>query len=96
MASGKYPIFNRSKNPFSNNTRPSPSTAKKGSVMFDENYSGIITTAKSYVTNYYETVNGLEYYAIENESTYYQDLAGTIPNIFHVNYIQDPINKLNI
>lgn len=94
MASGKYPIFNRSKNPFNKNTRTSPSTTKKGSVMADENYNGIITTSETYVTDYYETVNGLGYYNIENESTYYQDLSDA-SNIFHVNYIQDIQNDLN-
>jgi hypothetical protein len=94
MASGKYPIFNRSKNPFNKNTRTPPSTTKKSSEMFDENYNGIITTAKTYVTDYYETVNELGYYNIENESTYYQDLSDT-SNIFHVNYIQDIQNDLN-
>ena len=122
MASGKYPIFNRSKNPFNKNVRtPSSiikrksvkfdenkyypnkdinniekiiSIIKKGSVMYDENYAGIISSIKKYIiSDYYESINGVEYYDIENDSTYYQDQVKIRKNIFHVNYILDIQNK---
>lgn len=61
--------------------------------MFDENNSGIITTSNLYETDYYETVDNLEYYDLEDGSTYYQNLAGTAKNIFSINYAQNNLNK---
>jgi hypothetical protein len=95
MASGKYPIFNRSKNPFNKNVKPTPSATKKGSVMFDENYAGIGSKVNISDTGYYDIEDGEEYFAIENGQRYYDDPIGSKNIVWHVNYIQNIQNSLN-
>lgn len=93
MAISKFSSLFRNKNPLLNKTpQPIPSNSnKKGSVMFDENYGGIIS-GKTESSLYYEFSDGLSYFDMENGNSYFYDVFGAIYK-WHVNYINKLKNR---
>ena len=69
-------------NPFYNKTKPAIRNSRKGAVMFDENYQGIIQSLPV-SSVYYNTENNSTYY-----DGYYFDDVSNLGSKFHVNYLK--------